>query len=167
MPGIFVRTEGVAGFLGAEDPGIVGYFAAGIGPFVVIGGLPGGGNADGLVVKNEVLFVFDEIQDMGVGASEFFFRGLAEGVVPDDPVSHCEIELASDDADIGGIIVANGDPEGAVLGQDMVTGPHPVPGPGDVVVVIDVVVIPVVLIANIEGGIGEDEVHKGGLVALL
>ena len=53
IAGVFLGPEVAFGFLGAEDPGVVGEFSAGVGADVVVGGLASGRGADSVGVEGE------------------------------------------------------------------------------------------------------------------
>ena len=94
-------------------------------------------------------------------ACELFLQLLAEGVVPDNPVSHKEADLISYYFYVRGVIITYGYVEGAMGLEDFFAGGHPVFCPCDVVFAFDVVVVFIVFVADIERRIGEDEVCKG------
>ncbi len=95
-----------------EVPGIVGEFALGILSAVLVGGHACGGDGDSVVVEgegriaDEVFGGFDlagffvdgigadAIEQVSVGAIEFDFAALAEGVMPDDPVAKEQLAIA-------------------------------------------------------------------------
>lgn len=164
VPGVEGGCEvaGFDGFLGAEVPGVVGEFAFGVGAGVAVGGLAGAGDADGVGVEGEVFGVFGEVEDVGVGAGELGFGLLAEGVVPDDPVAHGEADFFGDDSEFGGVVIAYGEVEGAGGFEGAMDGGHPGFGEVEVVVGFFLVVVAVVEVADVEGGIGEDEVDPAG-----
>ena len=66
------------------------------GPYPFISGL-----------KSKIIFIIDEIKNMGMRPCEFVFRLLAEGVVPDEPVTHKKAKLIGYDFYIGSVFIAN------------------------------------------------------------
>jgi hypothetical protein len=104
-----------------------------------------------------------------MGAGELFLHLLAEGVVPDNPVSHEETQLISYYFYIRGVLITYGYVERAAGLEDLFAGGHPVFCPCDVVFGFDFIVVLVVFVADVEGRVGKDEVDKGfaGLVQYL
>jgi len=101
---------------GSADPGvfvpdIVGHFAGGVGPFVTVFFLPVGDDPDGIGIEDEVLLIVDEVEDVRVGPGELVFHLLAEGVVPDYPVSHYKTEVVGNFFYVGGVLITDGDVE--------------------------------------------------------
>ncbi len=163
VPDVFFGGEAVGGVLGAEDPGVIGKAAFGVGAGVGVDELAGGGDADGVVVEGEVFGVFDEVEEVGVAAGEFEFAVDAEGVVPDDPGAAEESEFALEDHfGFGGEVIADGEPEGAGGFEGADDGGAPLFGPVEVFVGGAAVFVDVVGVADVEGGIGEGEVDGTG-----
>ena len=116
---------------------------------------------------NEVLFILDEIKYVGVGAGEFGPGVLPEGVIPYDPVAHGQIEFTGNNAYLRGVVVTAGDPERAVVSQNFATGPHPLFAPLDIMLVLEFVLVLVILVADIERRISENQIDKGLALALI
>ena len=105
------------------------------------------------------LGVLDEVEQVGVAAGELVLAVDAEGVVPDDPVSEVEADVAmGDHLELGDVFVADGQPEGAVRRQDAGDLGDPAARPVEVVVAGLLVVVDVVVVADVEGGVGEGQV---------
>jgi hypothetical protein len=64
-----------------------------------------------VVVKSEVVFVVDEVENMCVRAGEFLFGALSERIVPYYPVSHDEAKFVGDDFYVGGVLISYSDVE--------------------------------------------------------
>jgi hypothetical protein len=60
-----------------------------------------------VVVKGEVFQVFDEVKDVSMGAGELVFCLLAEGIVPDYPVSKVQADIIRYDLDVGCVVITN------------------------------------------------------------
>src|SRR5205085_687213 len=60
----------------------------------------------------------------------------------------------------GRVLVANGQPKGAGRLQDPLNRPAPRPRPVEVLLGVGAVVVDVVVIANVERRVGEDQVHR-------
>src|SRR5205085_9777937 len=82
--------------------------------------------------------------------------------MPDDPVAHGQAEAIESNLDLGRVLVADGDIEGAGRLQNPPNTGKPSIGKGEVVLTFSVVIVFVVLIANIEGRIGKGEVDARG-----
>ena len=63
--------------------------------------------------KVNCLRILDEIEQVGVRAAELVFAVHAERVVPDDPTAGVEADLLAEQLQLGGILVADGQPERA------------------------------------------------------
>ena len=134
VPGVGGGLEELRGrFLGAEIPHVIGKLALGVGADVVVGGLAGAGDAHGVGVEGEghvflrLQRLLGEIEDVRVALGEFELGLLAKGVVPDDPIAQVEAELAAgDDAEVGGVFIADGEVERSGGFEDALDGLHPV-----------------------------------------
>src|SRR3569833_3076801 len=85
---------------------------------------------------------------------------LTEGVMPDQPVAQIETDLAPcDHTQIGGIIIANGQIEGAGRAQSAINRLDPLPAEIEVVFGLLSIVVAVIEIANVERWIGKDQVQ--------
>ena len=93
-----VGGEAVGDVLRAEDPGVVGEPALGVGPRVGVDQLPRRGDADRLVVEGEPLGVLHEVEQVGVAAAELLRAVDPERVVPDHPAPQRQAQLAVEDA---------------------------------------------------------------------
>ena len=99
---------------------------------------------------------------MRMRAAELRFAIHAERVVPDHPTANVEADLLRLDLQFGRVFIADGQPERAVWLQSPMHGLNPVARPGQIMVVLLGVMINVVLVANIEGRIGEDQINRAG-----
>ena len=161
VPGVALGGEAVLNVLRAENPGVVGKTAFGVGPGVEVDQLPRRGNADGLVVESKTFGVLHEIKQVGMTAAELPGAVDPKRIVPDHPVSQRQPELAvEEDLHLGGILVADRQPERAVgleCTDDLAT---PRPGPVEVGLRFKTVVVDIVIIADVERGIGENQIDR-------
>ena len=100
---------------------------------------------------------------MDVRAGELLRAVDAERVVPDDPAAGRKADLVLGvDLQLGGVFVADRQPESAAWLEHAMHFLHPLPRPGEVVFVVLAVVVLVVLVADVERRIGECEVDRAG-----
>ena len=66
-----------------------------------------------LAAKRELLRIFDKIKQVGVRAAELVFAIHAERVIPDHPAAQMEADLLAGDLQLGGILIADRQPERA------------------------------------------------------
>ena len=128
--------------------------------------LPGRGDADRRIVgvERELLRVLDEVEQVRVRAAELALAVHAERVVPDDPASAGEAQLAlADQLQLGGVLVADGQPERAVGLQHAAHGLPSTAAPVEILVVLPAVVVDVVLVADVERRIGKGQIDAAGL----
>ena len=83
----------------------------------------------------------------------------AERVVPDDPVAQGQTQRVETNFQLGDIFIADGDVEGTIGLQDAAHGGQPALGPGEIIGAALAIVVNVVFVADVEGGIGEGEIH--------
>ena len=146
---------------GVLIPDVVGHLASRVGPLVAVFLLPIRNDAHHFIVECKTLRISYEIENVRVRACKLASQLLAEGVMPDDPVAHCQSAVVGDQLDVGGVLVTDGDVEGSVRLEHTGALADPVPRPGEIVVAGLLVVVLVVFIADIERWIGEDQVCKG------
>src|SRR5690606_33945755 len=111
-----------------------------------------------------------EIEDVRVALGELLFGLLAEGVMPDDPVSHVETDLAArDHAQIGCELIADRQVKAARGLERAVHRLHPLARPVKVFLDVLLVVVAVIQVADVERRIGEAQVgpFRGTLIQQL
>jgi len=98
---------------------------------------------------------------VGVAAAELELAVDPEGVVPDHPTPAGELQLALEDhLQLGGEVVADGEPEGPGGLERPDERPAPLARPVEVLVGGSLVLVDVVLVADVEGRIGEGQVYR-------
>ena len=87
----------------------------------------------------------------------------AEGVIPDDPTPAGEAEVVlGDQFQLGRVFVADRQPEGAVGLEHPLDAADPFPRPVKILLRFALVVVNVVIVADIEGRIGKDQIDAAG-----
>lgn len=97
---------------------------------------------------------------MGVRTGELFSGLLAERVMPDDPVPEPKTQLSSgQDAQVGGVLVSDRQIEATGGLKKSVHLFHPLQRPIEVLRVVPTVVVPIILVADIERRIGKNQIY--------
>ena len=159
VPGVIRGLEPLRQILGPQDPGVVGKPSHGIGTRVSIHQLPGRRDPDCLGVETEFLGILDEVKQMRMRPAELEFAVHTERVVPDHPTSAVEPQGLRQQLQLGCVFISNRQPEGAVRLEDTVDFRDPIPAPGEVLIGSLPVVVDVVLVTDVEGRVGEHEIH--------
>ena len=85
----------------------------------------------------------------------------AEGVEPDDPTPAVKAEFAgTENLELGCVFVSDRQPEGSGWFQDPDNSFDPLSRPVDILGAFPAVVVNVVIVANIEGRVGERQIDR-------
>ncbi len=95
-----------------------------------------------------------------MGAGEFIFCLLAEGVMPDEPVPQHQFKLISNQTNIRSVVVAYCYIKRAMRFQNLLAGPHPLPRPRNVFFLLYLVLVFVVFIPDIKRGVCKYQIRK-------
>ena len=87
------------------------------------------------MVEDEVLFIFDEMKQMSVRARELFLAVDSEGVIPDHPTAAVETNLLCFDFKFGCVLVADRQPERAIVFEYAMDLRHPLVRPLQVLII--------------------------------
>ena len=156
-----VGGEAVRDVLRAEDPGVVRQPALGVGPRVEVDQLPRRGHADRLVVECETFGVLHEVEQVGVTTGELLRAVDPKRIVPDHPVPQRQAQLAVEqDLQLGRELVADRQPERAVGLEHTHDLAAPGQRPVQVGLGVAAVVVDIVIIADVERRVGENQVDR-------
>ena len=155
-----VGAETQRRILRSNDPGIIWQATIGVGSIVRVDQLASRLNPDLGIDASErnVLFVFDEVKQMGVGPAETVLAIDAKGVIPNDPAATMEASLLSFDFKLRRILVANGQPKRPIGFERAVNAFDPLATPTEIIFSRLFIVVDIVFIADIERGIGEHQI---------
>lgn len=155
-----VADDFTHGIGGANNPGVVGQAAAGVRPLVIVNEFAGGRHAvvQVFVAEGEVDRVFDEMKQVGVGTGELPGAVDAECVVPDHPAPAVKADLLAGQLQLGGIFIADRQPESALRLENAVNAADPRRRPLDVFPVLDTVLVDVVIVTDVERRVGKCQV---------
>ena len=160
VPHVFVHLKSFRQILGPENPSVVGQAALCVGPRIAVDQLPGRWNANRIDVEREFLWILHEMEKMRMAAAEFLLAVHAEGVVPDHPTAADQAQFALEDQlQFRCKIIPNRQPEGAGGLQSAHQSPTPFPGPIQVMLGLQAILVNVVFVTNIKRRIREGEVN--------
>lgn len=146
-------------FLGSEVPNVIGQFSGRVGPFVLIHRLPGRRDPNRIRVERKLVGL-RQIKNMGVRTGKLFSRLLTERVMPDDPIPETKTEFPSgQDAKVGSVLVSDRQIKATGGFKKSVHLFHPLRRPIQVLRVVAAVVVPIILVADIERRIGKNQIH--------
>ena len=92
--------------------------------------------------------------------SELVLTVDSERVVPDHPASRVKADLLSGHFEFCRKVIADSQPECAVILENSPDRLHPIFGPGQIIFGRSAVIVDVVLVANIEGRIGKCQINR-------
>ena len=163
VPRVGVGAKALGQVLWAEDPGVVREPAGRAGPLVAVDEFAGARHPDRVGVEREVCGILHEVKDVGMRAAELLPAVDAEGVIPDHPAAAGEPEIAGcDHLEFGRIFVADRQPERPVRREHAAHLSHPPLRPLEIVVGREPIVVGVVVVSNVEGRVGECQLHARG-----
>ena len=109
--------------------------------------------------KRKPFAVFHKIEQVSVRTREFVFAVHSKRIVPDDPAAHVKPGVQSSQFEFGCKVIADRQPECAIIGEHTGDRLHPLGRPFEVILSRHPIFIDIVLVADVEGGIGKGQMH--------